>query len=268
MTPSLRICSLLLLVAVTTGCVKFKQLWTVQPDGSGKMTMTMGVSLMMLSKADGDPFDDLNDPAKMIEQEKNGWVAFSQPEVFTENGFKFAVVTGYFDDINQVTFSGSGQNADNPDMSPTAYQLQDNTLTVTNPMLGQVVKGMRDDPTMRDPAMKEMMAPMIEGLEMTETYQLSGPVQSAEGYQTQQSSATRTLTAADLLREQPPTIEGLEDDKLVIEFEAGQWIGSEDAWKSELNDAKAKWAELKQNANGGASSAHESEIEGRSDAGE
>ncbi|MEM9883884.1 MAG: hypothetical protein AAF800_13310, partial [Planctomycetota bacterium] len=52
----------LLGITALTGCVKFKQAWTVQPDGSGKMTMTLGFSEQMLAMSDEDPFADLDNP--------------------------------------------------------------------------------------------------------------------------------------------------------------------------------------------------------------
>ncbi|MEM6855735.1 MAG: hypothetical protein AAF593_15110 [Planctomycetota bacterium] len=249
MKPLLTLCGVLALTLAATGCVKFKQAWTINPDGSGKMTMTFGVSEQMLAMAgDEDPFADLDDPADMMDEEDNGWVAFTKPEITTENGFKYATFVGYFEDINQVTFSGDGGNGD---MQDSSYALADGTFTVTNGMLGQVIAAMAEDPSMQDPQAKAMMAPMMEGLEMSESYKVPGQITDAEGYVSDGQTAATTLTADDMLGDAPPTIEGLDDGTLTITFTPGGW-DDQAAWTAELEKAKADWAAIKEQAAVGA----------------
>ncbi len=241
----LTLCGVLTLTLAATGCVKFKQAWTINPDGSGKMVMTFGVSEQMLAMAgDQDPFADLDDPSDMMDQEDNGWVAFTKPEIKTEGGFKYATFVGYFDDINQVTFSGDGGNGE---MIDSSYSLADGTFTVSNGMLGQVIEAMTKDPQMQDPQMKAMMAPMMEGLEMTESYQVPGDVTDAEGYSAQGNIASTTLTATDMLGDTPPTITGLDDGELTIAFTPAGWT-HQDAWTAELENAKTQWQAIKDKA--------------------
>ncbi|MEM6554047.1 MAG: hypothetical protein AAF750_18170, partial [Planctomycetota bacterium] len=227
-----------------TGCVKFKQAWTVQPDGSGKMTMTLGFSEQMLAMSDEDPFADLDNPAEMLDEEDNGWVAFTQPKITTRDGFKFATFTGYFEDINQVSFSGDGGNGE---MDATTYTLADGTLTVTNGMLGQAVASMAEDQQMQDPQTRAMMAPMLQGLEMTESYEVFGNVTDAEGFTADGRTAATTLTADDMLADTPPKIAGLDDGNLTIRFDPAGWA-DEAGWKKELADAKARWEQIKAEA--------------------
>lgn len=246
MKSVLTLCGVLALTLAATGCVKFKQAWTVNPDGSGKMVMTFGVSEQMLAMAgEQDPFADLDDPADMMDEEDNGWVAFTKPEIKTEEGFKYATFTGYFDDINQVTFSGDGGNGE---MVDSSYALADGTFTVSNGMLGQVIKSMAEDPQMQDPQMKAMMAPMMEGLEMTESYQVPGEVTDAEGYTADGQTASTTLDAQAMLGDTPPTIAGLDDGQLTISFTPGEWA-NQAAWTAELAKAKADWQAIKDQAN-------------------
>lgn len=241
----LTLCGVLALTLAATGCVKFKQAWTINPDNSGKMVMTFGVSEQMLAMAgDQDPFADLDDPSDMMDQEDNGWVAFTKPEIKTENGFKYATFTGYFDDINQVTFSGDGGNGE---MVDSSYKLVDGQFTVMNGMLGQVISTMANDPQMQDPQMKAMMAPMMEGLEMTESYQVPGTITDSEGYDAQGHTASTTLTAKDMLGDTPPTIVGLDDNELTIAFTPGEWT-NQDAWAAELENAKTQWQAIKDQA--------------------
>ncbi|MEM9419355.1 MAG: hypothetical protein AAGA25_09950 [Planctomycetota bacterium] len=243
------LCGVLALTLAATGCVKFKQAWVINPDGSGKMTMTFGVSEQMLAMAgDDDPFADLDDPSDMMDQEDNGWVAFTKPEIKTENGFKYATFVGYFEDINQVTFSGDGGNGE---MVDSTYSLADGTFTVTNGMLGQVIATMANDPQMQDPQMKAMMAPMMAGMEMTESYLVPGEVTGAEGYEADGKTASTTLTAEDMLGNTPPSIDGLDDGQLTITFTPGPWP-EQDAWAAELAKAKTDWEAIKESAAAGA----------------
>jgi len=244
MKTFLSLCGVLVLTLAATGCVKFKQAWAVNPDGSGKMTMTFGVSEQMLAMAGEDPFADLDDPSEMMDQEDNGWVAFTKPEIKTEAGFKYISFVGYFEDVNQVTFSGDGGNGE---MIDSSYSLADGHFTVSNGMLGQVISTMANDPQMQDPQMKAMMTPMMEGLEMTESYQVPGIITDAEGYVADGNTASTTLTAQDLLGDTPPTIAGLDDGELVITFTPGGWT-NQDAWTAELEKAKTEWQTIKANA--------------------
>lgn len=233
------------LALAATGCVKFKQAWTINPDGSGKMVMTFGVSQQILAMAgDQDPFEGLDDPAEMIDQEDNGWVAFTKPVIVTEGDYKFATFTGYFEDINEVTFSGDGGNGG--DMEESSYSLDDGTFTVSNGMLGQVVKSMAEDPQMQDPQMKAMMAPMMTGFEMSESYDLPGQVTDAEGFTVDGQVASTALTAEDMLGDTPPTIAGLDDNALTVQFDPAGWEGGQAAWDAELASAKAEWETIKQ----------------------
>lgn len=246
----LTLCGVLALALAATGCVKFKQVWTINPDGSGKMTMTMAASEAVLQQAPEDPFANLDDPTKLMNKEDNGWVAFTKPQVSTKDGFKSVVCTGYFEDINQVTFSG---DLGNGSMTATSYKLDADRFTVINGMLGQVVESIAGDTQMQDPQFKTMMGPLMKGLEMTETYTVPGPITDAEGYGSDGKTAMRTLTDEDMLATTPPSIEGIEDGELTITFTPGEWT-DQDAWTAELEKAKTDWQAIKSNAAVGAES--------------
>lgn len=238
------LCSLLLLTLAATGCVKFKQAWVINPDGSGKMTVTMGFSEGVLQQAPEDPFANLDDPTELMSQEDNGWVAFTKPQVSTADGYKSVVYTGYFEDINQVSFSG---DLGNGSMTATRYKLDDNRFTVVNGMLGQVVDSIASDPNMQDPQFKAIMGPSMKGLEMIETYTVPGPITDSEGFRSDGQTAMTTLTDEDMLAATPPTIAGLDDGELTIVFTPREWT-TQDAWTAELEQAKTNWQSIKTRA--------------------
>ena len=245
----LSLCGVLALVLAATGCVKLKQAWTINPDGSGKMTMSIGYSEEKLNEASEDPFANLDDPYALVNLQDQGWVAYTKPEIVVRDGYKYATFTGYFEDINQVTFSGDGGNGN---MEATQYRLADGTFTVSNGMLSQVIQSVANDPSMQDPQGHAFMRPMLEGMTMTETYRVPGDITDSEGYAVDDQAATSTLTVDDILSTTPPTIDGLEDGELTITFAPAAWT-NQAAWTAELEQAKAQWAAIKEQAAVGAS---------------
>lgn len=242
-------CLLLTLTLAVTGCVKFKQVWSINPDGSGKMTLIYGFSELALQQAPEDPFANLDNPEDMIDLEDKGWVAFTRPQIKTEGGYKYATFTGYFENINEVTFSGDGGNGD---MEATRYQLEGGTFTVSNSMLSQVIKSLDEDEQFNDPATKAMMLQMMDGMEFTETYDLPGEVTDAKGYAGDGDVAKTNVTIQELLGASSDKIEGLKSDEQTITFTPAGWDGQEAAWNTELAAAKAEWAAMKNNVPVGA----------------
>ena len=244
-------CLLLALTLALGGCVKFKQVWSINPDGSGKMTLTFGFSEMALQQIpDGeDPFADLDNPEDMMNLEDQGWVAFTQPQISNEGGYKYATFTGYFEDINQVTFSGDGGNGD---MQATQYALADGTFTVSNGMLSQVIASMTDDPQMNDPANKAFMLQMMAGMEFSESYDLPGTVTDPAGYTGDGEVAQTTVTIEELLGGASDKLDGLKNNEQAVVFTPAGWQGQQDAWNAELAAAKAEWAAMKNDAPVGA----------------
>ena len=249
---------LMVLIAGLPGCVKFKQVVTVFPDGSGKMHMSMAINEQMLTMAgDEDPFADFS-IHELADQEALGWSAFSEPRVYSADGFKTVEFTGYFLDINAVSFGGdapAGDEADAPadgeiDQAPepsTTFQLVDGKLTVTGGMVAQMINEMGSDPSLNDPQTRAMMAPMMQGLEISETYVLPGDVQQADGYTADGRTAALTVTSDDLLGDQPFTVAALEDGTSEITFDPAPW-DDQKAWRAEFAAAQAAWTELKARA--------------------
>lgn len=240
---------LVALLAALSGCVKFKQVVTVQPDGSGKMHVSLAINEQMLGMAgDEDPFADFSVDG-LAEQEAAGWAAFTEPRVFSVNGFKTVEFTGYFHDINAVRMGDTeppdgGPDADAAAERSTTFRMEGGRLTVIDGIVAQMISEMGADPSLNDPATRAMMAPMMQGLEIRETYVLPGPVDAAEGYTVDGRTATLTVTSDELLGDRPFTVAALEDGTAEIVFEPGGW-DDEDGWRAEFAAAQAAWAELK-----------------------
>ncbi|MEM1109263.1 MAG: hypothetical protein AAGH99_11310 [Planctomycetota bacterium] len=238
MKTLLTLCGSLALILAVSGCVKYKQAWTINPDGSGKLVVTLGVDQSKVTEQD-DPFANLDDPAEIMNATDDGWVAFTKPEVTVVNGYKYVTFTGYFEDINKVTFSGDGGNGT---MVETSYELSDGRFGVKRGMMNQVVSTIANDPNYQQT--KVFMASTIQGLELSETYTVPGEVADAEGYTVEGRTASIKITADELLGENPPSIEGLGDNELTITFAPAEWA-DKDAWTAELEQAKTEWQAIK-----------------------
>ncbi|MEM8737288.1 MAG: hypothetical protein AAGG38_02255 [Planctomycetota bacterium] len=230
----------------TTGCVKLKQVWTINPDGSGKMTATVGINQRMLSRfGDNGMITHLENPAEIIDQQDRGWVAFTRPEISTREGFKYATFTCYFEDINEITFRGDGGYGE---MTASSYRFGEGTFSVQDGTLIQAAQAAANDPVFRDKSANNLVVAMIEGMEMVEQYHLPGTVSEAEGFDVEGKQASVTLRAADLTADTPPTIAGAEDSRLDITFEPTGWGGGKAQWEAELEQAKTQWEAIKAEA--------------------
>lgn len=245
-----------------TGCVKFKQLLTVNPDGSGTMQLTVAMSEQVLAMAgpEQDPFAEFSID-EMIEEEDNGFVAFTEPTIENKNGYKTMTVTGYFEDINELKFEGGGDGEedgmdDGEKAEPTTYTFDtDGTLTIHRPMLGQMAAQMdNEEMDLSDPNMRAMMAPMLQGMEISEAVVVPGAVTESGFLNAQGSQASFSITADMLLANDTAAIDQLKGtDEVAVQFDPAGWEGgAEAAWEAELAEAKAKWAKLKEQAAVGA----------------
>ncbi len=256
------------LLVCLSGCVKFKQAYTVYPDGSGKMHVSMAISEQMLAMAgDEDPFADFS-LDKLAAHEAAGWAAFTPPQISVVDGVKTVAFTGYFEDINAVRFGDAGHQeqaqAELPqadaetgveaapqaaaELKPfTAFHLGDQRLTVTGGVVAQMVSKMGHDPSFNDPATRAMVAPIIQGLEISETYRLPGVIQQADGYTTDGRTATLVIRSEDLLGAPRFTVAALEDGTAEFTFAPAPW-DDQNAWRAEFDAARAAWNQLKPQA--------------------
>ncbi len=232
---------------LAAGCLKAKQQTTVNPDGSGKMQITFGVSEQNAEQMGDMPFTNLTaEDAKKLED--NGFVAFSKPEEKTENGYKYVTVTGYFMDVNNVKFDmGEGD----PDQKPVTFSMEEGKLTVNNSTLMQMAADASQEQIPEE--QKPMMKTMLEGMEITETYDVPGEVNSAEPYMTEDGMVMAKVTVDDLLAAESPTLKKLAGaESLTIMYEPMEWEAAAKAeWTNELQQAKAEWAEMKAQAKSG-----------------
>ncbi|BAM02665.1 hypothetical protein [Phycisphaera mikurensis] len=228
------------------GCVKYKQTTTVMADGSGKMELVMGMSLAELARLgpEKDPFAALS--VEALAKNPQGFVAFTEPRARDVDGYRVVTVTGYFEDVNQLAFAGGGIGGDQ-ELESVSYTLAESRLTVQRPLAGQAAAAFRDEPmSLENPELRRVLAPMLEGLELEESFVVPGAVTSAGPLAADGRRATASVAGAEVLDRHDALLDAFAPlERLEIDFEPQALSPSaSEAWARELSDAKTDWARL------------------------
>ena len=242
---NLCLASMVMIAISLTGCVKFKQVMTVMPDGSGKIDLSIGMSeqLIAMAKQQGEnPFKEM-DPKKLSESSK-GIVAFSKPTQKTEGGYTYLSFSAYFEDANAVELGGPDDGAD-PSKFAYTRDGKSATLTIDNSML---LSAVRDYEPMAEEE-KAFAAQMLAGMLFSESYVLPGAFEDIKGVEAEDNVATIEMDSDNMLNGTGPItdLEGVE--KLVFKIaEVKEDEAAMKAFKAELEAAKLIWAEMQKEA--------------------
>ncbi|MEM8784138.1 MAG: hypothetical protein AAGE65_14985 [Planctomycetota bacterium] len=240
---------LLLLTLAVPGCVKFKHALSVKPDGSGRIELTFGFSDAMLAHQGEDAFS-FNRLDALIAQEDRGFVAFSAPETWSEHGFTYQRIRGYFEDVNRVVIEGDEDtNAGEEPPGPTtfAFDSDGGTLTISRCLLEQVALELTDV-SASDPLERAAFAAMLEGLRIEESVTVPGEVTAAGPFEIAGTTAVGVIDGAAMLDEQGTVLTVWRNAGAVeVKFEPNGWDDAErDAWRDELAAAKEAWSAIKE----------------------
>lgn len=239
---------LLALVSMTTGCVKFKQITHVMPDGSGKVVLDIGLSdqLMQMAREQGeDPFKELS-PEKIAESSK-GFAAFTQSKQTKKDGYTYVTFTAYFKDINKIVLQGpEDAGGDSP---PPSYTFERDgksaTLTAKNTM---ILSAVRDhEPIPED--QKQFVAGMMAGMQFSEQYVLPGAADDIDGVTYVDNTAKIEMDADDALNGTGPIQDFKGKDKLVFKIrEVTEDDAALKAFKQEMAEAIKAWEKAQKEA--------------------
>lgn len=233
---------LLVLTASLTGCVKFKQVMTVMPDGSGKMELSIGLSdqMMAMAQQQGEsPFDEMN-PLELSKESK-GIVAFTEPKQEKKGGFTYMTFSAYFEDINEVVL-GSPDEEEDPAKFSYVKDGKSATLTIENSM---ILSAAADHEPIAEEEKQFVMA-MMAGMNFTEAYKLPGSFEDIKGVTGTDNTATIEITQEHMLNGTGPIAAFKDAEKLVFKLsEVKEDAEAMKAFKAELEAAKKEWAAMK-----------------------
>lgn len=95
---------LLLSCLLLPGCLQADLHCVVMPDGSGKLEFEVGVHQASLPFFLKDPLRGLDDPVTMRRNTTVGLVAWGEPRVHEDDGWKHVQLRAYFEDVNNLRF--------------------------------------------------------------------------------------------------------------------------------------------------------------------
>jgi len=240
---------LVLLAVSLTGCVKFKQVMTLMPDGSGKITLNIGLSeqLVQMAQQQGqNPFDQM-DPTALGASSK-GIVAFTKPTQKKEGGYTYMSFSAYFEDINAVEL-GSPDDEEKPAKFAYIKDGKGATLSVEQSM---ILSAIADHKPISDEE-KALAKQMTAGMVFTEMYNLPGSFEAIKGITSDGNTATIEMTQEHMLNGTGPIKDLKGVDKLVFKItEVKEDAAATKAFKAELEAAKKEWEAMKKEADAAA----------------
>ncbi|HXX94891.1 MAG TPA: hypothetical protein VEN81_14790 [Planctomycetota bacterium] len=290
MKPIVRMLGLLALAGVVSlpGCIQAEEAATLMPDGSGKLTLRIGLKKSMiemitqLGKAGGDPkasdpFEQFKDPAK-LKTNGEGIVAWGEPKKEEDADWVRVSIPGYFEDINKVKMYGDspagGGDAKKLSFGAKFEKVGDGGKLVMSSELtddfrkkmGAGAPGAPDGAPGGEElakAMIEAMKPMLEGMRIAVSVTVPGPVEDTGGFlEKKDRTATFAIegkTIIDAMTDpKGPAAKRMEAFGAASnQGTAVSWskttIGAEDiaAFKKEMAAAKESWAKRLKEAEAG-----------------
>lgn len=268
-----------LLALIPWGCVQADQAFTIFPDGSGKLTLNVGIKKQMIQMIedmakqfggktpDGrplkNPFDAFRDPQQLA-KDSEGIVAWV-PAGYSEAGEWYrATVVGYFEDINKVRLYSTkmGPEGSTRKLSFSARFAKTpsgGTLSLDRFVRDELSEfnqrmGREQNPEAAK-ATLELMKPVLQDLRVRLSLTVPGAISSAEGFLDVQDRTVSIAFDGDLMIAVATNPEGETARKLqkISQSQASSvtWTAGDvdpvalAAFKDEMAAAKAKWSGIR-----------------------
>jgi hypothetical protein len=254
---ALRVAALLAVAAFlvpASGCIRYQEELVVQPDGSGKLTLTMGFSLEILEKLKGMGMDPKENEEKMNFSFKNlekfeGIVAFSRPKNEKKDNWQTWTVTAYFDDINKVRLVE--KDGETTKVKATfAFRKEGDgfVLEIDDRLMeNDQMRKMDDMPEEGGEEAWEMVKQFLKGFEMSRGVKMPGTVTTAEGFSKKEGrGALNKVDESNLKNMAELSKLSKAAKRKVVCGKSELSEGDVAAFKKELDDAKAAWPKIQE----------------------
>ena len=225
---------LALLTAVAAGCVKYKQIVTVMPDGSGKVQYIVGYN-QQLAEDGEDPLAEFTPEA--LGERSEGIAAYAEPVRYEEGGWSYLAITGYFTDINQVAIAGPDNGG-----APVRFAYKPGEAGSTLTIRGGVVLSIAGDFEPIEPEdAAELENELMAGFEVVERFVLPGvvgPVEGGRAVADQPRAAELWIDVPVMLDREGALVKLKDRDEVVLEVGPSQVTAEQaEAFKAELAKA-------------------------------
>lgn len=225
------------------GCPrKLRVTGVVYPDASGKMEITIGDDGSYPSIS----FEDLS-------KATSGFSAWSRREAFKEGDFKFAKMTGYFEDINEIELWG-GKDGEVLVAEFSFTKADDGTYEITYADRAALAAAGIDKNPFEKAATEEekqkvrerLKREQEEGFEVTYAFRLPGEIQEAEGMEFDGREVRRSLDmekVAEILETSPEVAKAGIRGRILVGPQ-GDLSGEIADFREEMERAKVAWEKI------------------------
>ncbi|HEX7899004.1 MAG TPA: hypothetical protein VF950_14670 [Planctomycetota bacterium] len=246
--------AVLALACALGGCLKFKQEFTLMPDGSGKMQLTIATKpnpAAPVGEGGGITLQEMmsEDPDKMG-KEMPGIVAMTRPKEEKKDGWTYLTFSAYFEDFNKVAIKqGEGDDAQTMFDGKFSKQGDGFVFELFGKGAGDAagpLGGADDAPPEAKAQMEAMLKQLLAGFEMKLGVKLPGAVTEISGFAVKEGrEASFVLSEKDLGK--AADMKKMEAVKSMKAVSGASQVSEAElaAWKAEVAKAKEEWAVLK-----------------------
>ena len=238
----------------SAGCLKFQEELVVNPDGSGKMTLTFGMSQAFIEKmktmgpGGGDVDDKFSMDAEDLEN-CEGVVAFTKPVKEKKDGYELTKFTAYFEDINKVKmWEKNGEKKKLKLSFSFKKEGEGHVLEVDDKFTDDGDGDKMDEmPEETKDQIWDQAKPLLKGFEMSKGVKMPGAVTAVEGFATKEGRVAQTKIVEADLKTLADLGKSMKASKRKVVSGKSQ-MTDEDlaAFKKELDEAKAAWPKIKE----------------------
>ena len=237
-----------------SGCVKLQEDFVVYPDGSGKVTMTVGISQAFIDKmkdmpGGGEGFEEETGLSSEDMDNTEGIVAFSKPAREKKDGWQTTTYTAYFEDINKVKFwKKEGEKKKLQLAFEFKKDGEGHSLEVDDRFTADENSDKMDEmPDEAKAQIWDQVKPMLKGFEIYKAVKMPGTVTSAEGFGTKAGRLASNKVTEEAIKSLEDLGKYMKASKRKVVCGKSE-VSDADlaAFKKELAEAKAAWPKIRE----------------------
>ena len=242
----------------SAGCIRYQEGLVIMPDGSGKLTLNVGFNLEIFDKFKEMGMDPGEQENKLEDEmtfdmddveNMEGIVALSRPKSEKKDRWQTWTVTAYFDDINKVKLKDKEGEEVKTKISFSFKKDGDGyVLEIDDKMFeNDDMKKADDVPEEGQEQMWEMVKGFLKGFEVSRDVRMPGAVTTADGFAKKEGRTASNKVVEAELKSMADMMKGMKSAKRKIVCGKSDLSGGDvDAFKKEIDEAKAAWPKLKE----------------------
>jgi len=236
------------------GCLRFREELVINPDGSGKITLTIGMSQAFIDKMKGmGPGGAEVDEKMGMDPEDlenaEGVVAFTKPVHEKKDGWETTTITAYFEDINKVKFwEKEGEKKKLKLAFTFKKEGEGHVLEVEDKFTDDGDSDKMDEmPAETKDQIWEQAKPMLKGFEISKGVKMPGPVTAVEGFTKKEGRLAQNKVTEESIKTLEDLTKSMKAAKAKVVSGKSEMTDADlAAFKKELDEAKAAWPKIRE----------------------